>query len=210
MEDKIRINAELVIKQLGPLSGLEFGYNAESITWIDGFIERQRCCPDIAKNTIDGLISTLGSFLGECIIRCFGGHWQNSDGEWCVCFDDGNMVFPFNKVKKQFLNGREDSIKSFFELIPVMFMQHIQNPDQSMKSDSMEQLTFFINQAENAYSRIYDAWSGSERAAAYNDCKESMADAIHLARQLGLDDQVIELEKKLKHYKEVFHHQMNF
>jgi hypothetical protein len=77
-------------------------------------------------------------------------------------------------------------------------------------TDNMEKLMFFILQAEDAYNRIYDAWSSSERAAAYNDCKESMADAIHLARQSGLDDKVIELEEKLKHYKEVFRHQMNF
>lgn len=74
----------------------------------------------------------------------------------------------------------------------------------------MELLEFFIRQAEEAYDRIYKEWLSSGRAAAYNDCKESMADAIHLARHLGLDNQVIELEKKLQHYKEVLRDQMNF
>jgi hypothetical protein len=204
MEDKIRANAELVIKQLGPLNNLEFGYNAESVAWVDGFIEQQRNRPDIDKNAIDGLVNVLGSFLGECIIWCFGGNWQNADGEWCVRFDDENAAYPFNKVRKQFTNGQEDSIKRFFEVIPVMFKK------QTETSDSMEQLDFFIRQAEDAYSRLYDEPSRSGRAAAYNDCKESMADAIHLARQLGLEDKVIELEKKLEHYKNVFRHQMDF
>ncbi len=57
MEDKIRANAELVIKQLGPLSSLEFGYNVESVAWVDGFIEQQRNRSDIDKNTIDGLLA---------------------------------------------------------------------------------------------------------------------------------------------------------
>jgi hypothetical protein len=210
VEDRIRANAELVIQQLGPLSGLEFGYNAESVGWVDGFIERQRNRSDIDKDTKDGLVNTLGSFLGECIIRCFGGHWQNADREWCVRFDDKNAVFPFSKVRKQFTNGPEDSIKSFFEVIPLVFKKTIQKPDPSPISDSMKQLEFFIRQAEDAYSRIYDEWSSSGRAAAYNDCKESMAEAIHLARELGLEDKVVELEKKLDHYKKVFRHQMDF
>lgn len=233
MEDKIKANAELVIKQLGPLSGLEFGYNADSVGWVDGFIEQQRIRSDTDKNMIDGLVNVLGSFLGECIIRCFGGRWRNANGEWCVSFDDENVVYPFNKVRKQFANGPEDSIKRFFDVIPVIYKEYIQKPDQSValefpflsasmpfyhaqepdqstKKDTKEQLEFFIRQAEDAYSRIYDEWSRSGRAAAYNECKESMADAIRLARQLGLDDKIVELEKKLEHYKNVFRHQMDF
>jgi hypothetical protein len=210
MEAKIKANAELVIKQLGPLSSLDFGFNAASIAWVDEFLERQRLRPDLDGNTIDGLVNTIGSFLGESIIRCYGGRWQNSSGEWAVYFDGQNAVFPFGKVKKQLTNGPEDSIKNFFEQIPVLFQQNIQTPEQSLRADNLKQLEFFIRQAEEAYGRIYDAWSGTGRAAAYSDCKESMADAIHLARELGLDDKVAELEEKLKHYKEVFQHQMNF
>ncbi len=204
MEDKIRANAELVIKQLGPLSDLAFGYNAESVAWVDGFIEQQRNRSDIDKNAINGLVNVLGSFLGECIIRCFGGTWQNGDGEWSVRFGDENAAYPFRKVRKQFDNGQEDSIKKFFEVIPVIFKK------QTETSDSMKKLECFIHQAEDAYSRLYDEPSRSGRAAAYNECKESMADAIHLARELGLEDKVIELEKKLEHYKNVFRHQMDF
>ena len=39
MEDKIRADAEVVIKQLGQLSGIVFGYNAESVAWVNGFID---------------------------------------------------------------------------------------------------------------------------------------------------------------------------
>ncbi len=204
MEDKIRENAELVIEQLSPLSGLAFGYNAESIAWVDGFIEQQRGRSDIDQNAIDGLSNVLGSFLGECIIRCFGGNWQNADGEWCVRFDDKNAAYPFRKVRKQFANGQEDSIKKFFDVIPLIFGK------QAESSDSLKQLEAFIRQAEEAYSRLYDEPSRSGRAAAYNECKESMAEAIHLARKLGLEDKVAELEKKLEHYKNVFRHQMDF
>ena len=69
--DKIRANAELVIQSLGPISDLgeRFGYNRESIAWVEGFIERQRSRPDIKPEEVQCLISILGSFLGECVIR---------------------------------------------------------------------------------------------------------------------------------------------
>jgi len=206
-EDKIKANAEFVIRQLGPSSGMEFGYNAASVAWVDGFIEKQRSNPDLDQDAIDGLVSTLGSYLGECIIRCYGGRWQNIKGEWCVSFDDKNAAYPFGKVKKQFMHGQEDSTKKFFELIPQLFKEPLQmcaQPDMSLK----EQLEHFIRLAEDAYSSLYDVPSESGRAAAYSECKEFMTEAILLARQLGFDDRAAELEKKLEHYKAVFRHQM--
>jgi hypothetical protein len=210
MEDKIRATAELVIQQLGPLSNLPFGYNRESVAWVEGFIEQQRTRPDLDQNAVNGLVNVLGSFLGECIIRCFGGEWRQADEEWHVRFNAENAVYPFNKVRKQFANGAEDSIKRFFETIPVLFKPFLQKTHDPAALESLKQLEQFIRQAEEAYGRLYDEWSRSERAATYNECKESMAEAIQLARQMGLEDKVIELEKKLEHYKHVFRHQMNF
>lgn len=124
---RIQANAQLALEQLGPVSGLEsFGYNAPSVEWLDGYIERQRennPTPDFIRN----LSSVLGCFLGECIIRTYGGHWSD-DKEYglCVEFDAEdamlNAVFPFAKVQKQFENGIAggDSIYSLFNTIPVL------------------------------------------------------------------------------------------
>lgn len=124
-EGAIKANADLVIRQLGPLSGVEFGYNSASVAWVDGFIEKQRGNPALDESAIDGLVSTLGSFVGECVIRCYGGRWQNIKGEWCVSFDEKNAVYPFSKVKKQLVHGQDDSIKKFFELIPQLFRERL-------------------------------------------------------------------------------------
>jgi hypothetical protein len=210
MQDQIKANAELVIRQLGPLSGPGFGYNAESVAWVDGFIEQQRARPDLDPTAVDGLVNVLGSFLGECVGRCFGGQWQQVAGEWSVAFDDQNVVYPFNKVRKQFANGPRDSIKSLFETIPALFGPLLQKTGPSAASADLERLDRFVLQAEEAYDRLYDEWSRSDRAAAYNECKENMAEAIHLAREMGLADKVVELEKKREHYKNVFYNQMNF
>jgi hypothetical protein len=123
--EAIQQNARLVIEKLGPLSGLEtrFGYNRESVEWVDGFIERQRLRPEVKANP-EEMVQVLGSFLGECVLHTYGGEWREHDGSWGVFFDAGNAVFPFAKVRKQFDNGLEggDSILGFFEIIEPVFL----------------------------------------------------------------------------------------
>lgn len=121
MKDEIKRNAELVIGQMSQLSGFDFGYDAKSVVWLDGYIERQRARDDITEESIDGLINVFGSYLGECVIACYGGSWENEAGQWQVSFDEKNAVYPFAKVRKQFQNGPEDSIKGFFDAIPTVF-----------------------------------------------------------------------------------------
>ena len=117
--DNIKHNAQLVIKQMGQLSGLDFGYNSESVAWLDGYIERIR--NEVDQSNVEGLVNVIGSYLGECIIRCYGGYWEEHEGQWQVSFNETNAAYPFAKVRKQFENGPADSIKGFFEVIPVAF-----------------------------------------------------------------------------------------
>lgn len=118
---------------MGQLSGFEFGYDAESVAWLDGYIERQRARDDITQELIESLVSVFGSYLGECVINCYGGYWENEDGQWRVSFNSHNAVYPFGKVRKQFQNGHEDSIKSFFEVIPVVFATAATKPGVGRK-----------------------------------------------------------------------------
>jgi hypothetical protein len=131
-QEMIRANAELVISQLGPASGIAgFGYNAESVAWLDGFIERQRVRPEFAgEEEVERITQTLGSFLGECVIECYGGEWREQEGSWAVDFGDGNSAFPFNKVRKQFANGAGDGVASWFKTIPLIFAAQLE-PQQT-------------------------------------------------------------------------------
>ena len=47
----------------------------------------------------------------------------------------------------------------------------------------LERLRFFETQAEEAYARMYEAKIGSDLAACYSGAKESLHEAIGLARQ---------------------------
>jgi hypothetical protein len=123
MEEFIKANAEMVVQELGPLSGIDFGYTRESVEWLGGYIERLRNSGEFdSDQTRNKLTSVFGSFLGECIVRCYGGTWEQADdGVWCVAFSHDNMAFPFAKVAKQIDNGLEDGIASFFTAIPLLF-----------------------------------------------------------------------------------------
>ena len=123
MEERIRANAELVVQQTRSLSGIDFGYTEESVKWLEGYIERLRNSGEFENaEAKTKLISVFGSFLGECIVRCYGGAWKlHESGAWCVVLENGGMAFPFTKVRKQIEDGPFDSISSFLRVIPVIF-----------------------------------------------------------------------------------------
>jgi hypothetical protein len=121
MEEQIKFLAQRLISTLSEKLGVDLKYDRASVEWLDGYIERVRVHLD--ESSIDGLTGSIGSFLGECIIANYGGRWLESEGTWGVFFSeesDKNGAFPFNKVRKQLLNGAEDSILSFYDVLPVL------------------------------------------------------------------------------------------
>jgi hypothetical protein len=118
MEERIRSNAELVVSVACNQLGKDIGYDEAGVQWLDGYIQRQHEQGDPADRP--GLVGTLGSFLGECIIRSLGGAWAQNLGVWCVQFDENNAAFPFAKVANQLDNGEEDSVASFFSAVPLV------------------------------------------------------------------------------------------
>jgi hypothetical protein len=109
----------LAIERLGPLSGLNFGLNRESVAWVEGFIERQRERPDFDPANLGALADVLGSFLGECLVVATDGEWFRAEdiGAWGVRFPNGSAAFPFAKVDKQLREGLVggESISSFYD-----------------------------------------------------------------------------------------------
>ena len=62
---------------------------------------------------------------------------------------------------------------------------------------------------ERAYDGMYEAHSSSGATACYSDAKECYYDAISLANQLGLKEEVEALQKRLDHIKAVFRGQFS-
>lgn len=113
-------NSALVVEELGPISGLAgFGYGPESVAWVDGYIERQRQRMD-DPDAVSSLVSVLGSYLGEAIIKAAGGVWDvHERDEIGVRFDNGDWCFPFSKVAKQFACGTAESGESILSFYNV-------------------------------------------------------------------------------------------
>ena len=114
MIDRIRRNAEVVIPLARKHSGHEVGFDRSGVQWLNSFIQQLH-----EEGTLpsEELVSALGSYLGECIIACFGGQWSQVNGVWCVKFDDRNVAYPFAKVAKQLEHGSEDSVLGFFDAV---------------------------------------------------------------------------------------------
>ena len=123
---RIQHNAALVVEQMQSLTDFDFGYDEASVSWLDGYINRMRTQKELTSEKTESSVQVLASYLGECIIHTYGGRWDDEGGEIAVLFSKGNSVYPFNKVKKQFANGSEDSINSLFTLIPIVFAAHME------------------------------------------------------------------------------------
>ena len=119
--ERIKANAEIVIKTFSENNDVNLGYDEESVVWIDGYIERNR--EKWNEATIESLSSVLGSFLGECIRRNFGGEWEMTEYGLAIAFSGGNAAYPFNKINKQIQNGSDDSIAGFYNSISIFFNQ---------------------------------------------------------------------------------------
>lgn len=100
---------------------MQFGYNQESVDWLETFIERIKEGGDFQEEAAKlKLTSVFGSFLGECVINCHGGIWKESDGEWCVAHDDNKLVFPFAIIANQIENGLEGGMGNLFRDLPAL------------------------------------------------------------------------------------------
>jgi hypothetical protein len=118
MRANIIANAELVRKTARDQLGVEVGFDAAGVRWLDGFINRQRLT--LTEAVKAKVPNTLGSFLGECIRHTYGGEWQQHDAGWVVKINERLSVFPFNKVQKQLANEDGDSVLGLFTAIPSL------------------------------------------------------------------------------------------
>lgn len=98
--------------------GVELKYDKQSIEWLDGFINRVG--PELEKESVPGLATVLGAYLGETIIATYGGAWAYFEqfDQWGIRFENGDGAFPISKVYKQLEDGAFDSILSFFTMLP--------------------------------------------------------------------------------------------
>jgi len=119
MEQHILANAELVRKVAAEQLNTEVQYDEAGVRWLDKYIDGQR--KNASADVKAKLPNTLGSFLGECIRKTYGGQWVEDPAHgWQVKINDGVSVFPFNKVVKHLATEDGDSVLGLFTAIPGM------------------------------------------------------------------------------------------
>lgn len=90
-------DAQLVIEVLKEKEHVRLDYSAESISWLDSYIERHRS--ELNDGDKELLAEKFGAFLGESIRRNYGGRWvRNSDNAWIIVFDETDKASPFELI----------------------------------------------------------------------------------------------------------------
>lgn len=114
---QVRDNAAFAIREFTEVSGKDFALDRESVAWVEGFIERMRVRYG-DEGAPSGIVSVIGSYLGEAIIAKAGGEWRSDDKGVGVAFASGDTAYPFAKVSKQFDLGLAagESILSFYDV----------------------------------------------------------------------------------------------
>lgn len=75
------------------------------------------------------------------------------------------------------------------------------------RRDRLARLSECTRLGEDAYDQLYEPRTHTNPAGHYSDAKDFFAEAIGLARELGLDDQALALSERLDHIKAVFRSQ---
>ncbi len=104
----------------------ELAYDASGIRLLDQLIEDQRSHGVAAT---DSFVEGIGAFVGEVLVRQFGGEWILNKERFCVALDNKNGVFPLDKVARQWAHGRAggDSVLGTYE--SVQRLKQMLQPD---------------------------------------------------------------------------------
>ena len=93
-------------------------YDAAAVRELDHFIEAQRTILSEAERT--GVVSALGCFLGECLVRTYGAEWAaGPDGTTGVGLANRFFFNPFHLVNTQLNEGQSASVAAFFGSVPA-------------------------------------------------------------------------------------------
>ena len=87
-------DAQLVIDVLSEKESVKLDYSAESVRWLDSYIERHRAQLDAGEKSL--LEEKFGAYLGESMRHNFGGRWRRlPNGDWTIVFDEERQASPF-------------------------------------------------------------------------------------------------------------------
>lgn len=118
LDEDIHTACEWVAMALNS-SGYKADYTIESMKEIDRFIDEQSGENGIISRGRGKILFSLGCYVGETVIRLYGGKWHTDDNDPAgeinasVELDNGTVIFPIQRVIKRYRNGSEDGIYAY-------------------------------------------------------------------------------------------------
>lgn len=100
-------------------SGYKADYTIESMKEIDRFLDEQGGENGIISRGRGKILFSLGCYVGETIIRLYGGKWHTDDNDpqgeinASVELENGTVIFPIQRVIKRYQNGSGDGIYAY-------------------------------------------------------------------------------------------------
>ncbi len=108
-------DARLVIEVIREKEEVELDYSADSILWLDAYIEQHRA--ELSEGDKTVLREKLGAFLGETIRQHYGGQWvEGSGNHWMIAFGERGQTSPFDMISDHLNN--QNSLTQLFQHIP--------------------------------------------------------------------------------------------
>lgn len=119
---QLQANAEMIVSTFASEMQVELTFDRRGATWLDDYILRVR--DRFSREERESLVSALGAFLGEALLRKYGGQWIEHQGTWGVQLDGRPWISPFHKIDERFEPHRvSDSIADLFHGGPLL--QHL-------------------------------------------------------------------------------------
>jgi hypothetical protein len=120
---EIRDAVTLVVDTCRTHLEVNLTYTAESVEWLDGYINRLRN-GDFDETGFQKLTMGFGSYLGEALIASNGGYWVRTEKGVGILMNDRGIEYPFHLVVAQFEEGAEKSIHQFFINLGITETRH--------------------------------------------------------------------------------------
>jgi hypothetical protein len=107
-------------------------YGVTALSWLEAYIVEQRTnATNVQKRW---MVEAIGSYFGECLVRAYGGVWDEKRQELAIRMVDGKLnAFPLIKVAKFLSAGESESFVRLFLVIPSMKKQALERPERPPK-----------------------------------------------------------------------------
>ncbi len=112
---ELQEDAQLVIDVLSEKEEVQLDYSADSVSWLDTYIEQHR--EELDERDKSLLQEKFGAYLGESIRHNYGGRWvKGSDGNWMVVFNEDHQASPFELIGEHL--DHNTALADVFEHLP--------------------------------------------------------------------------------------------